>query len=64
MKNKNEKTNKIISILNYFTVVCFYICAIINLVNKDSRLGIFYLCLGTTFMCLGSVYLNKYKNNK
>lgn len=63
MKKKNEQTNKIVSTLNYFTAVCFYICAIINFINKDNSMGIFYLCLGSTFMCLGSVYLNKDKNN-
>ena len=63
MKKKNEISNKIVSTLNYFTAVCFYICAIINFINKDISMGIFYLCLGSTFMCLGSVYLNKYKNN-
>lgn len=61
MKKKNEQTNKIVSTLNYFTAVCFYICAIIDFVNKDNSMGIFYLCLGSTFMSLGSVYLNKDK---
>lgn len=63
MKKKNEKTNKIVSTLNYFTSACFYICAIINFVNKNNSIGIFYLCLGSTFLCLGSVYLNKDKEN-
>ena len=31
MKDENNKTNKIVSILNYFSSICFYIVAIINL---------------------------------
>lgn len=61
MKTKKDKTNKIVSTLNYFTAVCFYIISIINFVNKDNSNGIVYLCLGSTFMCLGSVWLNKDK---
>lgn len=61
MKTKKDKTNKIVSTLNYFTAVCFYIISIINFVNKYNSNGIVYLCLGSTFMCLGSVWLNKDK---
>lgn len=60
MKKENDKTNKTVSILNYFTAICFYIVSIINFVNKNS-IGIIYLCLGATFTCLGSVWLNKDK---
>ena len=60
----NNKTNKTISTLNYFTAVCFYIVSIINFVNKDISIGVLYLCLGSTFLCLGSVYLNKNKEKK
>ncbi|MBQ9072185.1 MAG: hypothetical protein IJY25_03400 [Bacilli bacterium] len=62
MKKKDDKTNKIVSTLNYFTAVCFYIVSIINFVNKDNSIGVVYLCLGSTFLCLGSVYLNKDKD--
>ena len=64
MKKKDDKTNKIVSMLNYFSSVCFYIVAIINFINDNSSTGVIYLCLGSTFLCLGSVYLNKDKEKK
>ena len=62
---KNNKSNKIVSVLNFLTSFCFYICAIINFIN-DSGMGALYLCLclGSTFLCLGSVGLNKGKKDK
>ena len=62
MKKNDNKTNKTVSILNYFSAVCFYIVTKINFVNKDNSTGVVYLCLGSTFLCLGSVYLNKDKD--
>ena len=62
MKKNDNKTNKTVSILNYFSAVCFYIVSIINFVNKDNSTGVMYLCLGSTFLCLGSVCLNKDKD--
>ena len=59
MKKKDKKLNKIVSTLNYFSAVCFYIVSIINFVNKDNSMGFVYLCLGSTFLCLGSIYLDK-----
>lgn len=64
MKKKDDKTNKIVSILNYLTSMCFYIVSIINFVNKENIIGGLYLCLGSTFLCLGSVWLNKDKDKK
>ena len=61
MKKNGDKTNKTVSILNYFTAVCFCIVSVINFKNKENSMGIFYLCLGSTFLCLGSVWLNKSK---
>ena len=60
---KNNKSNKIVSVLNFLTSFCFYICAIINFIN-DSGMGVVYLGLGSTFLCLGSVWLNKGKKDK
>ena len=60
---KNNKSNKIVSVLNFLASFCFYICAIINFIN-DSGMGALYLCLGSTFLCLGSVGLNKGKKDK
>lgn len=61
MRKKEDKTNKIVSTLNYFTAVCFYIISIIDFINRNNSLGIFFLCLGSMFMCLGTVWLNKSK---
>lgn len=58
---KNNKENKIVSALNYFNAVCFYFVSIINFINKDNNMGVVYLCLGSSFICLGSVWLNKNK---
>ncbi len=59
MKNKKDNTNKIVSTLNYLSSVCFYIVSIINFIDRNNSMGILYLCLGSTFMCLGTVWLNK-----
>jgi len=64
MKSKDNKTNKIVATLNYFSSICFYIVAIINFIKDNSSTGVVYLCLGSTFLCLGSVYLNRDKENK
>ena len=60
---KNNKSNKIVSVLYFLPSFCFYICAIINFID-DSGMGALYLCLGSTFLCLGSVWLNKGKKDK
>lgn len=59
MKKKEDKSNKIVSTLNYFSAVCFYIVSVINFINKDNSMGVFYLCLGSIFLCLGTIWLNK-----
>ena len=64
MNKRNNKTNKTVSTLNYFTAVCFYIISIFNFLNKNNGIGMLYLCLGSTFMCLGTVWFNKDKNQK
>ena len=60
---KNNKNNRIVSVLNFLAAFCFYICAIINFTN-GSGMGALYLCLGSAFLCLGSVWLNKDKDEK
>lgn len=62
MKKKDDKTNKRVSILYYFSAVCFYIVSIINFINNNNSTGVVFLCLGSTFLCLGSVCLNKDKD--
>ena len=63
MKNNENKTNKRVAALNYFTSLCFYIVAIINFINGDNNsMAVVFLCLGSSNLCLGSVYLNKDKD--
>ena len=63
MKNNENKTNKRVAALNYFTSLCFYIAAIINFINGDNNsMAVVFLCLGSSNLCLGSVYLNKDKD--
>ena len=46
MKNNENKTNKRVAALNYFTSLCFYIAAIINFINGDNKgVAIMFLCL-------------------
>ena len=63
MKNKEEKNNRIISILYYFSSVCFYIVSIFDFVNKSNNIIVDF-CLGSTFLCLGSAYLNRDKDKE
>ena len=60
---KNNKSNKVISILNFLASFCFYVCAIIHFIN-DGGMGALYLCLGSTFLCFGTVWLNKGNSKK
>ena len=48
--------------LYYLTCVLFYIVAIINFFNSDTTTGAVWLCLGSTFLCLGTS--SKQKNNE
>lgn len=64
MKNKNDKTTKVASILYYLCSICFYIASIFDFINKNNSMGIVHICLGSTFLSLGSVDLNKDKNGK
>lgn len=49
MKNKKDKTNRVKSILYYFSSVCFYIASIFDFVNKSGSMAVVHLCLGSTF---------------
>ena len=37
---------------------------VFDFVNKSNSMAVVHLCLGSTFLCLGSVYLNKNKEKK
>ena len=62
MKNNENNSNKKIAALYYFASVCFYIAAIINFINGENKsIAIIFLCLGSSNLCMGGVYLNKDK---
>ena len=63
MKNKRNKTNKIIAVLYYLTAICFYATMIMYFISKDNN-AVVFLCLGSVFVCLGSMYLKKDKKRK
>ena len=63
MKNNEKNSNKKIAGIYYFASLCFYIAAIINFINEDNNsMEVVFLCLGSSNLCLGSVYLNKDKD--
>ena len=63
MKNNEKNSNKKIAGMYYFASLCFYIAAIINFINEDNNsMAVVFLCLGSSNLCLGSVYLNKDKD--
>lgn len=61
MKKNDNKTKNLTSILYYFSALCFYVASIFSFIDKNNSMGIIDLCLGSTFFCLGSIYLNKDK---
>ena len=63
MKNNEKNSNKKIAGIYYFASLCFYIAAIINFINEDNNsMAVVFLCLGSSNLCLGSVYFNKDKD--
>ena len=62
---KKTKKNKISTTLFYVSAVLFYLAAIINIVGGNNiAISIVWLFLGSTFLCLGSLFLKKSKENK
>ncbi len=61
-----KKENKIVMICYMTASICFYISAIFCFISEttDNSRGIVSLCLGSTFLCLASVYINKDRNSK
>lgn len=58
------KKEKIRSICFYIVSVLFYLAAIISFVEgNDNSMGVVWLCLGSSFLCLGSVH-KKQENDK
>lgn len=65
------KKSKVSSTLYYIVSVMFSICAMMNFVNGDTSMGVTWMAIGSTFLCLGSIFGRKAdegdddsKNNK
>ena len=57
VKMKKEK----ISFICYLIAsICFYISAVLDIINKEDN-WVIGLCLGTVFLCLSSTHLSKDK---
>ena len=52
-EQKNNK-NKIAFVCFLIASICFYISAIIDIINKDGSNWAVNLCLGSTFLCLST----------
>ncbi len=65
---KKDKSDKISFVCFLTASICFYISAVFCFMSEttDNSTGIVNLCLGSAFLCLSSVYINKEKdkNNK
>lgn len=59
-----KKENKIVMICYITASICFYVSAIICFIREtnNNSMGVVNLCLGSTFLCLFSVYMNKDKD--
>lgn len=58
---KKDKREKITFVCLMVASICFYISAILGFINEttDNTTGIVNLCLGSSFLCLSTTYLNK-----
>lgn len=59
MKNK-KKT----AILYYLTSLLFYVVAATKFWTASGSTGVIWLCLGSTFLCLGASIQMKHKREK
>lgn len=51
-----------VSTLNYITAILFYLASIVNFINDKNTLGIVWLCLGSTYICLASLNAKRKKD--
>ncbi len=61
MKKKQNNKSKVSFICFLIASVCSYINGIIGMINKDGSNCILNFCLGSSFLCLSTTYLNKDK---
>lgn len=57
MKNKMKR----MYILFYIAAALMYIASIGNFVKGETGMGAMFLCLGSSNLCNGSVWLSKYR---
>ncbi len=50
-------------IVFYLISAAFYAVSVFNFIDKDSSQAVIWMCLGSTFLCLGSVELSKKKKS-
>lgn len=55
---------KAIPYIFLFCSVCWYIAAILNFVNHNNSMGTTFLCLGSAWLCVSSLYINKNKSKE
>ena len=55
MKKKN------IGMLLYLVSAVFNVIAIVSLASRGNSMGALWLCLGSSFLCMGTAYNNKAK---
>ena len=53
------KKYRTISTVFYAASALYFIFAILNLANNDSSMCVFWIALGSSFLCLGSVFAQK-----
>ena len=59
------KKDKISATLYYVAAILYYISAIISFSDgNNNSMAVVWICLGSTFLCLGLSYSKKSKENK
>lgn len=51
--------NRKIAIIYYLAAAACYICTVVFLYGKNTSLGAVWLCIGSTNLCLGSVWMKR-----
>ena len=55
------KKQKKTAIIYYLVAFVCYICSIVSFCSDSTGLGTMWLCLGSSNLCLGSLWVNKSK---
>ncbi len=58
------KKEKLTTVLYFVASLLFYIAAAIShFTSSDTSATVVWICLGSSFLCLGAVYMNKQNKN-